>query len=116
MNRQESLFAILPRAVKAAKENGGNQLVVLYGPAYVDEFAEGVHVYCPRMAVPLLYPARAGWDRECDAVVEKDGSVFLTKLDDTLEMLKRGQAKFASIKLQGLDWGNRVDSEEGVQS
>lgn len=99
MNRQESLFAILPRAVAAAKENGGNQLMVLYAPAYVDEYQEGSHVYCPVGAVDLLYPARAAWQRECDAIVEKDGSVFATKVEDALEMLKRNAAKFGRIEI-----------------
>jgi hypothetical protein len=111
MNRQESLFAILPRALKALREGEPTEIAVLWAPIYVDEYAEGEHVYAPRVAIEgkIIYPHRDGIKWEIDAVVSPSGTVFYTKIEDTLEAVKRvfTQGKAPAVTLRLVEGGAR---------
>ncbi len=85
--RIASLNAILPRAEEALRESGGETIVVIRSPIYLDEFAEGEHVYCPQIDAHLLYPHRT-WmsddDYAVDAVITLHGTLY------SLEVVDRG--------------------------
>ena len=94
-DRQRSLFNILDRAFEAAKESG-IQIQVFHAPVYVDEHAEGEHVYAPSIGAAVLWP-RIG-DYDCDAVIRKTG-VILTRMEDVTAVLKATNELFVEPKL-----------------
>lgn len=94
--RQESLFEILPRAIADAVK-GGVEIAVINAPIHVDEFTEGYHVYAPRIAIEgrIIYRKLEGMEWEIDALVSPSGSVFFTRVEDTLESVRRHAAMSA---------------------
>jgi len=96
MTRQESLFAILPRAIADAVKSKV-EIAVINAPIHVDEHAEGEHVYAPKVAIEggLIYRKFPNLKWEIDAVVSPDGSVFYTHQCDALGQVER------VVKLQG---------------
>lgn len=79
--RQESLFAILPRAIADAVK-GGVEIAVINSPIHVGEYEEGEHVYAPRIAIEngIIYRRFPNVKWEIDALVSPSGSVFFTWL------------------------------------
>lgn len=90
MERQESLFEILPRAIADAVK-GNIEIAVINAPIHVDEHADGEHVYAPRVAIEggIIYRKFPNMKWEIDALVSPSGSVFFTRVEDTLESVKR---------------------------
>jgi hypothetical protein len=84
--RQRSLFSIIAAAQMAANE-AKDRVSILHAPIYVDEFVESEHVFCPSVAVPVLYPERKGVPYSLDAIVEPSGSVYFLNRDDLLLVL-----------------------------
>jgi hypothetical protein len=95
--RQRSLFAILDRAVEVARASGV-QIQVWNAPVYVDEYAEGQHVYAPSIGAAVLWP-RIG-DYRCEAVIRK-GSVFFTLVEDVMAVLSLVRKDSFGIKIEG---------------
>lgn len=92
--RQESLFEILPRAIADAVK-GNVEIAVINAPIHVGEFQDGEHVYAPRVAIEggIIYRKFPNVKWEIDALVSPSGSVFFTRIEDTLESVKRHVAK-----------------------
>lgn len=102
--RQRSLFSILAAALVAAKESK-SEVFVIRAPIYVDEFAEGVHVYAPKGAHELIYRKREGIEWNIEAVVSASGSVFYTDVSDALFVLSHTnlQGRKIDIELVGTE-------------
>lgn len=100
---QASLFRILPDAVKCAKESG-ERIYVILSPIYVDDYEEGVHNFGSKGACDVMLPKR-DWmtesDWRIDALVDPDGSVFFTQIEDTLAAITRGE-KVAKMEVDAL--------------
>jgi hypothetical protein len=84
------LFEILPRAIADAVK-GNVEVAVIHAPIYVDEHAEGEHVYGVRPAIEcgIIYRKLEGIEWEIDALVSPSGSVFFTRIEDTLASVKQ---------------------------
>lgn len=82
-SRVASLTAILDDAKAAARESGLT-IQVIHSPLYVDEYAEGEHVYGPHAAVEIMYRKPASDDLiwHVDATIDRKGNVLLTRPED----------------------------------
>jgi len=110
--RQRSLLAILDQAVEeAAKWNVA--IYVIRAPIYVDEHAEGEHVYSSRAAAAYMYQKR-DWmkpeDWSLDARVDASGDVFFTQMQDTLLILGNTLAKERKLNVKLVD----LEGLEGI--